>query len=247
MAFRFVKDLSTCGANHKRQLNPGHGLHSILLSFFMMKMEVSYAAMRFSYRLYSCVVLLSFAAVASAHAQIGYLRKSDVAVSAFGQFSPDVTGNGITDDPTRSAGGQAAFRHSYHWWLGYEGSYNYTRFAEVYSTQRFPIQHNTHEFAASYLASAPIGVFGIHPFALAGVSALIFSPTLNGGQNVSWQGKPALNFGAGVNCPILTKHLGLRLQYRGVYANAPDFNEAVLKTGKSRLTSEPMAGVYLKF
>lgn len=204
--------------------------------------------MRIPYRLLSLAVLfLSLIGISSvaANAQIGYLKNSDVSVSAFGQFSQDVSGNGIDLSTTRSLGGQAAFRHTYHWWLGYEGSYSYTRFAELYSNQRFPIQHNTHDFAASYLVTVPSVL--IHPFAYAGVSALVFSPTLNGGQNVSWQGKPGLNFGVGVNQPILTSHLGIRLQYRGVYAGAPDFNDADLKTGKSRLTSEPMAGVYLKF
>jgi hypothetical protein len=191
-------------------------------------------------------LFLSIACVtAAADAQLSYLKNSDVSVGVFGQFTPTVTGNGITDSTHDSVGGQAAFRHSYHWWLGYEGSYDYTRFSEYYSTQRFPVQHNTHEFAGSYLVTLPS--FLIHPFAFAGVSALVFSPSLNGGQNFSWQGEPAFNFGAGVNQAVLTSHLGIRLQYRGVYAKAPDFDEAILKTGKSRLISEPMVGVYFKF
>jgi len=180
----------------------------------------------------------------SASAQ-NFLHNSDISVSAFGQFSPTVNGNGIELKTTDSVGGQAAFRHSYHWWLGFEGSYNYTRFAEIYSNQRFPIQHNTHEFAGSYLVTVPSVI--LHPFAFAGVSALVFSPTLNGGQNVSWQGEPAFNFGAGVNQALLTSHFGIRIQYRGVYYKAPDFGEPILDTGKSRLTSEPMAGLYLRF
>jgi hypothetical protein len=203
--------------------------------------------MRFSYRLYFSIALFLFFAgfVVSASAQ-SFLHNSDAAVSVFGQFTPTVSGNGITDATTSSVGGQAAFRHSYHWWLGFEGSYNYTRYAELYSSQHFPVQHNTHEFAASYLVAAP-GLLGFHPFALAGISALVFSPSLNGGQNFSWQGEPAFNFGVGVNQALLSSHFGIRLQYRGVYYKAPDFNEAVLDTGKSRLTSEPMAGVFLKF
>lgn len=214
----------------------------------MMNKEVSDRAMRFFYRHYFCaallLLLLGFAVSASAQS---FLRNSDVSVGAFGQFTSDVSGNGITLDTTKSLGGQAAFRHSYHWWLGFEGSYDYSRYAELYSNQRFPIQHNTHEFAASYLVSAPIGVFGIRPFALAGISALVFSPTLNGGQNQSWQGEPALNFGVGLNHALLTSHFGIRIQYRGVFYKAPDFNQPALDTGESRLTSEPMAGIYLKF
>ncbi len=197
-------------------------------------------------RLLSCATLIVFCAIFafSASAQ-NFLHNSDIAVSAFGQFSPTVNGNGIGLNTTDSVGGQAAFRHSYHWWLGFEGSYSYTRFAEIYSNQRFPIQHNTHEFAGSYLVTMPS--FIIHPFAFAGVSALVFSPTLNGGQNASWQGEPAFNFGAGINQALLTSHFGIRLQYRGVYYKAPDFGQALLDTGRSRLTSEPMVGIFLKF
>lgn len=222
-------------------------MRSATRQLISMNKEDLFIRMRVSSRLLSSAALLVFCAVSaiSASAQ-SFLHNSDAAVSAFGQFTPSVSGNGITDDPTKSAGGQAAFRHSYHWWLGFEGSYDYTRYAEFYSSQHFPIQHNTHEFAASYLVTGP-GILGLHPFALVGVSALVFSPTLNGGQNQPFQGEPALNFAAGINHALLSPHFGIRLQYRGVYYKAPDFGNPVLETGKSRLTSEPMAGVFLKF
>jgi hypothetical protein len=182
----------------------------------------------------------------SAQAQ-NILKNSDISLSGLYQTTQDSSGNGITDKPTGSGGGQVAFRHSYHWWLGYEGSYGYTRFAERYSNQPFPFQHNMHDFGGSYLVTAPVGFFGIHPFALAGVSALIMSPSLNGGQNVSYQGRPAFNFGVGINKALLTDHFGVRLQYRGLFYKTPDFGEAALTTNATRLTSEPMIGAYIKF
>lgn len=206
--------------------------------------------MRPSYRFLTVAALVLFLAALTvpAHAQSSFLRNSSISVAGFGQFTPTVTGNGITDRPTRSAGAQAAFRHSYHWWLGFEGSYNYTRFTEYYSTQSRPVQHNVHEFAASYLVNGlNVPILGIRPFALVGVSALFFSPSLNGGQNASWQGEPALNFGVGIDHALLNQHFGIRLEYRGVYAKAPDFHKAIYDTGASRLTSEPLAGVYVRF
>jgi hypothetical protein len=195
----------------------------------------------------AAMLLAAFAAFSpSAHAQ-NILRNSEVSVSAFAQFTPDVNGDGVSVKSTHSAGGQGAFRHSYHWWLGYEASYSYTRFADYYSTLPFSVQHNMHEFAGSYLVTAPVGVLGLKPFASAGISAVVFSPSLNGGQNVSWQAKPGANFSVGVNYPLLTSHLGLRVQYRGVFYGTPDYGEAPLKTGSNRLTSEPMAGLYLHF
>ncbi|HTV65056.1 MAG TPA: hypothetical protein VMD98_05590 [Bryocella sp.] len=174
------------------------------------------------------------------------LHNSDVAVSAFGQFSTTVSGNGITQSTSDSIGGQAAFRHSYHWWLGYEGSYAYTRFNEYYTGQPYSYQHNLHDFSGAYLVTAP-GLLGFHPFAEVGASALVFSPSLNGGQHATWQGRPALNFSVGINQALFTSHFGVRIQYRGLYYKAPDFGEAALTTGSRRLTSEPMIGLFLRF
>ncbi|MFZ0661777.1 MAG: hypothetical protein WAM66_03730 [Acidobacteriaceae bacterium] len=198
-------------------------------------------------RLSFSTALLLFIAGFAAHSQAQkLLRHSEISVSGFGQFTPGVTGNDVTVDTTRSVGGQAAFRHSYHWWMGYEASYNYTRFSEHYSNSPFAVQHNMHEFGASYLVSG-VSLLGFRPFALGGASAVVFSPSLNGGQKVSWQGKPGLNFGAGIDRSLLTSHFGVRLQYRGLYSKAPDFGESQLKSDKYRLTSEPMVGLYLRF
>lgn len=203
--------------------------------------------MRFLFRafLYAALLLLIAGFTAQARAQ-SFLKNSEASVSAFWQKTPTVTGNGVTVSTTRSVGGQAAFRHSYHWWLGFEGSYNYSRFSEHYSAHPYAIQNNMHEFAASYLVSAP-SLLGFRPFALGGVSAVVFSPSLNGGQNVSWQARPGVNFGAGFDRALFTSHFGLRLQYRGVYYKTPDFGQPQLATDKKRLTSEPMAGLYLRF
>jgi hypothetical protein len=203
--------------------------------------------MRFLNRVFPYAALFLFFAgiVSSAHAQ-RVPKNDEVSVSAFAQSTSDVSGNGVSVNPTESIGGQAAFRHSYHWWLGYEGSYDITRFSEHYSNTPFAVQHNMHEFAASYLVSGA-SILGLRPFALGGVSAVVFSPTLNGGQNVSWQGEPGLNFGAGFDHAVYTSHLGVRLQYRGVYAKAPDFGRAALDADAWRLTSEPMGGLYVRF
>lgn len=173
------------------------------------------------------------------------LKNDDIAVSGLYEMTQTVSGSGITVDPSKSAGGQAAFRHSFHYWMGYEGAYSYTRYTDIYTGQPFGIQHNQHEFSASYLVHGPTIL--VQPFALVGISAVVFSPSLNGGQNVSWQARPGINFAGGVNVPLLTSHIGIRVQYRGVYYKTPDYNRSYLKTDVNRLTSEPMAGIYIKF
>jgi hypothetical protein len=177
------------------------------------------------------------------------LRNDEISLDGFYQLTPTVSGNGISDSTSGSAGGEASFRHSFHWWLGYEGSYDYTRFTEHYTGELFGYQHNQHVFSGSYYVHGP-KTLGIQPFALAGVSAVIFSPSLNGGQNTPWQGEPGANFGAGINYPLLTKYFGLRFEYRGIYYKAPDFSPygaPAVSTNSFRLTSEPMAGVYIHF
>lgn len=174
------------------------------------------------------------------------LRNDDVSVGGSYEFTQTASGNGITDTATKALGGEAAFRHSFHWWLGYEVAYDYARYSERYTGQPFDYQHNMHAFDGSYYVHGPHAL-GVQPFAMAGVSAVIFSPTLNGGQNVSWQGRPGANFGAGVNMPLLTHYFGLRLEYRGLFYKAPDFGRAPLTTNSYRLTSLPTAGIYIRF
>jgi opacity protein-like surface antigen len=179
------------------------------------------------------------------------LKNDDIAVTGLYEFTQTVSGNGITDTPSKAGGGEASFRHSFHWWLGYEGAYTYTRYHETYTgvpafpEQIFGVQHNQHEFSGSYYVHGPT-VF-VQPFALVGVSGVLESPSLNGGQNVPYQWRLGVNFGVGANLPMLTSHIGLRFEYRGVYYKAPDFGQSYLTTNAMRLTSEPMAGAYVKF
>lgn len=181
----------------------------------------------------------------SASAQ-SYLKNSEFGLSAFGQFTSSSNGDGVEVKPLASLGGQGTFRHIYSPLLGYEAGYGYTRFTDKYSSYPFSVQHNVHEFEGSYLLSAP-GLVGIKPFGLAGVSALLYSPTLNGGQNASAQARAALTFGVGADFPLLTSHFGMRVQYRGLYHQTPDYGQTIYKTGTWRLTSEPAVGAYLHF
>jgi len=190
------------------------------------------------------LVVLVFGTAAQAQKA---LHNDEVSIGGFYQLTSDASGNGITDTASKSLGGEASFRHSYHWWMGYDAAYDYARFTEYYTGQIFGYQHNMHAFSGSYYVHGPVRVLGIQPFAVGGISAVVFSPTLNGGQNVSWQARPGANFGAGINYALLSSHIGLRLQYRGLYYKAPDFGLSKLTTNAWRLTSAPMAGFYIEF
>jgi opacity protein-like surface antigen len=176
------------------------------------------------------------------------LKGMEGAVAVFGQFTGTSNGNGIKDNPTDSLGALATFRQSFHPWLGYELNYSYTRFTEPYSTLPFGVQNNVHEVTGAYLLQGPtIPILGLQPFGAIGFGALIFLPTTVGGQKYSQQTRTPILYEFGVNYPILTSHIGLRLQYRGLNYKTPDFNATLLTTGSRRTTSEPSAGAYFRF
>ena len=176
------------------------------------------------------------------------MKNFEAGASIIGQFTGTTNGNGIKDSPTDSLGGLATVRQSLHPWLGYEVNYSYTRFTERYSTIPFGVQNNVHEVSGAYLVQGPtIPILGLQPFGAVGVGGLIFLPTTVGGQKYGKQTRVPVLFEFGVNYPILTSHLGLRLQYRGLSYKTPDFNASLLTTGTRRITSEPSVGAYLRF
>jgi hypothetical protein len=110
------------------------------------------------------------------------------------------------------------------------------------------VQNNLHEVSGAYLVQLPtIPILGLQPFGAVGVGALIFLPTTTGGQKYSQQTRVPLLYEFGVNYPLFTSHIGLRLQYRGLSYKAPDFNSPTLTTNVRRQTSEPSVGAYFRF
>jgi hypothetical protein len=176
------------------------------------------------------------------------LKNFEGAVSVFGQSTGTTNGNGVRDKPTESMGALATVRQSFHPWLGYEVNYSYTRFTERFSTIPFGVQNNVHEVSVAYLVQGPtLPILGLQPFATVGAGALIFLPTTVGGQKYTQQTRVPLLYEVGVNHPVITSHLGLRFQYRGLLYKTPDFNAASLTTNTRRQTSELSLGAYLRF
>jgi hypothetical protein len=170
-------------------------------------------------RLSSLVFLLLFAVSAHFRAEAQIAKNLEVGINVFGQFTGNTSGNGVTDSPTNSMGGLVNVRQSFHPWLGYEVNYSYTRFSERFSTIPYAVQQNVHEVSAAYLVQAPTLPFlGLQPFGA-----------------------------VGVNYPLITSHLGLRFQYRGLIYKTPDYGSPLVKTDATRQTGEPSVGAYLRF
>lgn len=184
--------------------------------------------------------------VAPAQAQKA-LSNNEITFDGLYQFSSSSSANGIDLHSSKSGGFAGTFSHSYHWWLGYQAGYEYARYTNHYTGQAFGIQNNMHEFSGSYYVHGPHTIAHIQPFGMAGISAILFAPSLNGGQNVPRQWRPGINFGAGLDIPMLTSYFGIRVQYHGVMYKAQDFSRSYLTTNAWRLTSEPMAGLYFRF
>jgi opacity protein-like surface antigen len=176
------------------------------------------------------------------------LKNLEGSVNIFGQFSGDSSGNGVSDSPTDSLGVLVNVRQSFHPWLGYEINYGYTRFSERYNTVPYGVQDNVHEASAAYLLQGPtLPILGLQPFGAVGVGGLIFLPTTVGGQRYNQQWRVPFLYEVGVNWPILTSHLGLRFQYRGLIYKTPDFESSPITTNAKRQTSEPSVGAYFRF
>jgi opacity protein-like surface antigen len=198
----------------------------------------------------SFFILLLLVAGAANRAFSQTLKNLDGALSGFGQFSGTTNGNGIEDKPTYSTGVLATARQSLHFWLGWEVNYGYTRFGERYKSPNYgvEVQNNLHEVTGAYLVQGPtIPILGLQPFGAVGVGALIFLPTEVGGQRYNQQTRIPILYEFGVNYPLLTSHLGLRLQYRGLSYKTPDYNAVQVTTGARRQTSEPSVGAYFRF
>lgn len=196
----------------------------------------------------SFLFLLFLIAGLSNRATAQTLKNFEGALSVFGQFSGTSNGDNVQDSPTDSMGVLATARQSFHPWLGYEVNYSYTRFTERYSTVPFGVQNNMHEVTGAYLLQGPtIPILGLQPFGAIGFGALIFLPTTVGGQKYTQQTRTPILYEFGVNYPILTSHIGLRLQYRGLNYKTPDYNATLVTTGARRTTSEPSVGAYFRF
>jgi hypothetical protein len=200
-------------------------------------------------RFLSSLVLLFLSAVSAQYpAAAQTVKNLEAGVNIFGQFTGNSSGNGVTDSPTNSLGVLINVRQSFHPWLGYEINYSYTRYSERFNAIPYPVQDNVHEVSGAYLLQGPTLPFlGMQPFAAVGIGGMIFLPTTVGGQRYDQQWRAPFLYELGINYPILTSHLGLRFQYRGLIYKTPDYGSPLVTTNAMRQTAEPSVGAYLRF
>ena len=184
----------------------------------------------------------SFALPAHAQSEGG---RQEVAVQALGSFVTTTTHNGTDNSATNSGGVLGSYRFFFSKHHGVEAAYGYSRNTQNYTSAAdvLGVKTNSHEISGAYVFRMPLR--RVTPFALAGVSALVFDPRDFAGA--SRQTRAAFVYGAGADFN-LTHHLFMRAEYRGFVYNSPTYDLPGL-AGLDRAThrAEPSVGFGYRF
>lgn len=186
----------------------------------------------------------------------------DVGVSAVGEFTPSSNGTNylsqsVQNSPSTTVGVLATVRYVKSPFVGGEFNYHYARYTENFnytalntggpSAVVLGVQTNATEYTFGYLAHTRGPHFGVQPFAGAGAGVIAFRPTKFGGEGYQTQARAAYYYEVGAEQAILNSHFGVRVQFRQVFYNAPDYETNYLTTHKRTITSEPTIGFYYHF
>jgi opacity protein-like surface antigen len=185
---------------------------------------------------------------------IGSAQQTDVSLSAIGVYTNSVAGKGLEESASASGGGLFSVRHFGQQHNGFEINYAYTKNSQRYNDlSGVPVavvQSSVHELTGAYVFHFTRGSF--QPFALAGGGVLIFSPTnsaINSADpSISRQDKPAFLYGVGLDYRI-AKKLALRMQYRSLVYEGPDFYgpAIAIHTSTAMQMREPSVGLSYRF
>ena len=190
------------------------------------------------------------------------LSKIDLGLQGVGEFSSAATGPvtipannqgsaPVTLAPSNTFGGLVTIRFSASPYVGAEFNGGYARYTEDLSgslpSNFTAIQTQADEFTLGYLVIPPYTIFGVKPYASAGVGGMRFAPTRGGGEGAPSQGRLAEYYSLGVQKDIVPGTFGIRAGFRQVFYIAPDFFQNYLTINKRASTSEPLIGFYLRF
>jgi len=228
--------------------------------------------MNASRRISICGALLSTALFASAAAAQTtqtpttgldkVMERIDFGATIMGVFSPSSSGTTlvpqtVAQKPSNTAGALVELRYIKSPLIGVELNFTQARYTQnftVTNTTGTPsgqlpyilgVQSKANEFSMGYVAHGPT-LFGVKPFAGAGVGAIEFKPTAGGGQSLPPQVRTGIYYTIGLE-GYFSDHFGARAQFRQVFLGAPDFNENYLATGARIITTEPGVGLFVRF
>ena len=131
-------------------------------------------------------------------------------------------------------------------YVGFEFNFTYARYTENYSYAPFGVQTNADEYTLGYIVTPKHTIFGLQPFASAGLGSTKFKPTAGGGQNLNAQARATYYYSLGVQEDIYP-HFGVRASFRQAFFLAPDYGQNYLTIKQHTYSSEPTLGFYLRF
>ncbi len=178
----------------------------------------------------------------------GQENRSEISIQGTGLFTQSASGNGTAYSATESGGFLGTYRYHLNRWLSAEAAYGYSQDTQKYllASDDFRIQSGIHQFTGTMILNFPSRPSSrINPYFLLGGGALLFTP--NGNQfnsiaGASSQAKGALIYGVGANY-ALTKAIALRMEYRGLLYDTPDFGFGGLATNSITHTAMPTVGL----
>ncbi len=195
-------------------------------------------------------MMLLGALVLSSAAAYGQESRQDASISATGLFSPEVNGNAVRLDTTKTVGVLASYRYMLTPHSALELNYSFAQNSTKYVISSLPngrVHTRTQELTGAYVYSLNFRNF--NPFAEVGVGGLVFSPVKDYGTTLL-DTKQNTNigalFGAGVAYE-LSPSFDIRAEYRGFVVKAPDFGLADFKTGRYEVISTPAIGIAYHF
>ena len=180
-------------------------------------------------------------------------RRSEISVQGTGFFTKDSNDQDILQQGTQTGGVLSSYRYHINRWLSAEAAYGWNRNSQLFSTPGgfARIQADVHQATGGVVVSLPaFRRLRAIPYVLAEGGALVFNPT-NEGRSVLGAERQTVGvfvYGGGADFPIPNiRHVSLRLEYRGLVYNAPNFGLSNLNTSQVTHTAEPSAGLVFRF
>ena len=181
-------------------------------------------------------------------------KRSDFSVQGTGIFTQDVNGQDVFQHGTQTGGVLGSYRYHINSWLSAEAAYGWNRNSQLFSTPAglARVRSDMHQATGGLVVNLPAvaRLRNVSPYLLAEGGALIFDPR-NGSGSVPLAQRQTVGvfvYGGGADFPIPSiRYVALRLEYRGLIYNAPNFGLRALDTGTVTHTAEPSAGLVFRF
>ena len=196
------------------------------------------------------------------------LTHFDLGLSGAGEFTGNTSGTGqngqpVSLVPSRTIGFLVAIRYTHSPYIGLEFNFNQTRYSQNFTfanltptlngtgaptvtNTTLDVQNAAIEYSFGYVAKTRRTYAGVQPFASVGAGTIDFRPTRGGGAGSLPQARAAYYYSIGAET-FVYGNFGVRLAFRQVFANAPDFQETYLRDHQHTSTYEPTFGFYYRF